>query len=128
MPKVLDALLICRKCARPTLHLFHERRDQVKPGPAAAGPIFVDLIYVCDACETGRVWGSEPVTAPGWASEQDAREDHATLVHGMREVECPVCHGFGFGCSECSDKGEIWEWDNPNPCGPDCPLRRPERR
>lgn len=129
MPKTLDALLICKKCPRPTLHLFHERRAQPKgPGPAPVGPVFVDLIYVCDVCETERVFGNEPATAGGWASEREAREEHAVLVHGMRAVDCPACRGMGIDCAECGDSGEVMRWENPNPCGPGCPLDRPEGR
>jgi hypothetical protein len=116
---------MCSGCGRPTLHLFHERRKPKKRrGPA--GPIFNDLVYVCDVCEAERVWGNEPVLAEGWASEREEREEHARLVHGMRTVECPACHGYEFECSECGDSGEIWAWDNLEPCGPDCPLARSE--
>ncbi len=103
MPNTLDAILMCGECTRPTLHLFHERRPQPKtPGPAAVGPIFVDLIYVCDLCETERIFGNEPVSAEGWASDREMREEHAALVHG--------------------------QWDNPEPCGPNCPLEQSEDR
>jgi hypothetical protein len=88
--------------------------------------VYLDLVYVCDVCETERIWGSEPATAGGWASEREAREEHAAQVHGMRTVECPQCHGEAFDCSRCGDSGEIFEWDNREPCGPDCPLERPE--
>jgi hypothetical protein len=127
MPKTLDAFLSCVRCGRATLHLFHERRPPAKgPGPASEGPVFVDLVYVCDVCETERVWGNEPVMADGWASEREAREEHAVLVHGMRTIECRACRGVGFGCPECNESGETWHWDKPDPCGPDCPLERPE--
>lgn len=129
MPKTLDAILMCGDCGRPTLHLFHERRAQPKgPGPASVGPVFIDLIYVCDVCETERVYGNEPVSGEGWASHREMREEHAALVHGMRAVDCPACGGVGEGpgvdCSECGGTGEVWRWDNPEPCGPDCPLER----
>ena len=127
MPKTLDALLMCRGCGRPTLHLFHERRVQPRThGPETVGPVFLDLIYVCDVCEAERIWGSEPAMAEGWATEREAREEHAIVVHGMRTIECPACRGVGFDCSECGDSGETWHWDLPGPCGPDCPLDRPE--
>ncbi|HLK90208.1 MAG TPA: hypothetical protein VKZ18_09960 [Polyangia bacterium] len=129
MPNTLDAILMCGGCGRPTLHLFHERRNRPKePGPAPVGPIFKDLIYVCDVCETERIWGNEPVTAGGWASELEAREEHAVLVHGMRSVECPSCHGADVDCSTCGDTGEVFAWGSREPCGPDCPLEQPEGR
>lgn len=129
MPKIFDAILMCRGCERPTLHLFSERRQPSKgPGPAPVGPVFVDLVYTCDVCETERLWGNEPAMAEGWGSEREAREEHAILVHGMRAVDCPACHGMAIDCSECGDSGEVWHWDKPGPCGADCPLERPEER
>jgi hypothetical protein len=127
MPTVLDALLICGNCRRPTLHVFHERREPEK-GRCGAGPVFDDLIYVCEVCETERTWGNESKVAEGWASRRQLREEHAIAAHGLREIECPACCGLGFGCSQCGGKGEIWEWDEPEPCGPECPLRTPEGR
>ena len=122
MPTTLDAILMCRSCGRGTLHLFHERRAQPKaPGPAPDGPSYVDLIYVCDVCETERVWGNE-LKPTEQASYREALEEHAMSAHGMRTVDCPACHGVGLDCSECSDRGEIWIWDSFDPCGPDCPL------
>jgi hypothetical protein len=128
MPTVLDATLMCSRCDRPTLHIFHERREQKRGPRASEGPLFDDLIYVCEDCEAERIWGSEPKLAEGWASARQVREEHAIAAHGMREVECPACHGFGFDCSECGGKGEIWDWDDLEPCGPECPLAKTERQ
>src|SRR4051812_76710 len=122
MPKILDAILMCADCRRPTLHLFQETRPQRQvAGPP--GPAFVDLVYVCDVCETGRVWGNEPKSATvRQATEHELVEEHAIAVHGLRTAECPACRGVGLDCSECGDRGEVWIWDSLDPCGKDCPL------
>ncbi len=85
MPKTFDAILMCGSCGHGTLHLFHERRPQPRmPGPAPAGPGYVDLIYVCDVCDTARVWGSEPrPPASRRATAREALEEHAIAVHGI---------------------------------------------
>ena len=124
MPKTFDAILMCGSCGRGTLHMFHERRPQPKaPGPTPAGAAYVDLIYVCDICETERVWGSEPKPPTcRQATAREAMEEHAIAVHGMRTAECPDCKGVGLDCSTCGDRGEVWIWDSLDPCGPGCLL------
>ena len=113
MPTTLDAILMCGSCHGGTLHVFHERRAQQKgPGPASTGPAYVDLVYVCDVCETERVWGSElKSSAVRLATDSEDIEEHAIAVHGMRSVDCPACRGVALDCSECGDRGEVWIWD-----------------
>ncbi len=120
MSLTIYASLMCASCRHPTLHLFHERRLQKPP---AGDPAFVDLIYVCEGCETERVWGSEPKPQP--KRRRSAREElreHAVAVHGMRVADCAACLGVGLSCSSCDDRGSVWVFDSLDPCGPDCPL------
>ncbi|HVV51131.1 MAG TPA: hypothetical protein VHO06_15795 [Polyangia bacterium] len=125
--RTIHASLMCNGCGRFTPHTFDELKEPPKgPGPAPVGPVYLNLMYVCDVCETERVFGNEPAIAGGSASEREARQEHATEVHGMRTVECPKCHGEAFDCLLCGDSGEVIEWDDREPCGPNCPLERPE--
>ncbi len=122
MPTTLDAFLMCRQCGRGTLHVFHERRTpSPAPGPEPSGSPKLDLIYVCEICETERVWGNER-TLGREATRREALREHAIVAHGMRTVDCPACKGVGLDCAECGDQGEVWKWDCLDPCGPECPL------
>jgi hypothetical protein len=126
MPTTLHATLMCDPCGRATLHVFSERRLAKRRGPEPRDEVAFELLYACDDCETERVWGNEvQARARPTNGVPDEREDtleHAEDVHGMRAVECPACHGLFQDCAECSGRGEIWKWDDPEPCGATCPI------
>ena len=121
----INAILVCGKCGRPTLHVFVDRRPQHRAKDEVA---FVDLYYECYRCGTPRVWGSEPRLANArgqWLG--DAAFAHAVDHHGMRRRSCGACRGLGLDCAECDGDGHSWTFAQPEPCGPACPLgRRPE--
>jgi hypothetical protein len=113
-------ILMCARCASPTLHIFIERRPaRRRPGE----PAYVDCVYVCDWCGTSRAWGNEPRSETAHGRElAEAALAHAVDEHGMRRERCPACRGAGRDCSECGDEGEVWVFDSLDPCGEDCPL------
>src|SRR5262245_35701349 len=107
---------MCGRCRVPTLHIFVERRPKRR---APGDPAFVDCFYACDACGAQRAWGNEPREETAYGKRLAAAElTHAVDVHGMRRADCPACRGTGFDCSECADDGQIWTFDDPEPCGP----------
>lgn len=123
----VDPVLMCVRCEAPTLHIFVERRPaRRRPGEAA----FVDCFYSCDGCGTVRAWGNEPRTETAYGRQlAEAALAHAVDEHGMRRERCSACGGASIGCSECGDEGEVWVFDEVEPCGPDCliaGLERPE--
>jgi hypothetical protein len=116
----IDPVLMCGRCAAPTLHIFLERRPQARrPGELP----YVDFIYECDRCEMARAWGNEPREETVYGRRlAEAIFAHAMDSHGMRRDRCPVCHGAGLDCQECGDEGETWIFTIPGPCGPACPI------
>ncbi len=123
----INPILMCGRCQAPTLHIFVERRAAPhRPGEL----LYNNLTFACDGCGAIRVWGNEPreETAYGrWLSKEAFA--HAVDKHGMRRARCSSCYGSGRDCLECGDEGKSWIFDNPEPCGPDCPIEglgRPE--
>jgi hypothetical protein len=116
----IDPILMCAKCGRPTLHLFVERRRKQQ----GLGEVAFDaLIYSCDRCGNPRTWGNiERKASPYTRGLAESAFAHAASEHGMRRGDCPGCQGIGIDCSECDDRGEVWIFDSPEPCGPRCPL------
>ena len=56
--RTIHADLMCDGCGRFTPHTFDDLKEPPKgPGPAPVGPVYLNLMYVCDICEAERVFG-----------------------------------------------------------------------
>jgi len=116
----LDPVLMCARCRAATIHIFVERRVRRR---APGEPAFVDLIYECDVCSAPRTWGNEPRHETAYGRRlSEAALTHAIDVHGMRREKCAACRGIGFDCSECGDDGQVWVFEDAEPCGPACSV------
>ena len=104
----------------------HLRRASPARRAARASCVYVDFIYACDGCGAVRAWGNEPREETAYGRElADEALAHAVDNHGMRRERCPACRGASLDCSECGDEGEVWVFDNLEPCGPELPDRGP---
>jgi bacterioferritin-associated ferredoxin len=116
----LDPVLMCGRCRVATQHIFVERRAHPRALGEAA---FFDLFYECDVCSAVRPWGNEPRQESAYGRRlAEETLSHAIDAHGMRRERCSACRGVGFDCSECGDDGQVWIFDNAEPCGPTCPI------
>jgi len=116
----IDPILMCKVCGTPTLHIFVERRSLTRrPGELA----YTECFYECDGCGATRAWGNEPRAETAYERRLAADAlAHAVDKHGMHRERCPACNGAGANCSECGNEGEVWLFDDLEPCGPACPI------
>jgi hypothetical protein len=120
----IDPVLMCVHCAKPTLHLFVERRIR---RPISKDEPFDDVVYSCAECGEERRWGNEVRDVAASERIEETILRHAVEVHGLRIERCSVCHGTDHDCPKCDFDGDIMFFENPEPCGPGCPFGDDER-